>query len=731
MQNFLAREGINRRYFATELGLECLQQNFSKCTEEKLQEQYQKVRRSRDSVVELSELEYNNILRCIRSSLTTRAPKIRNQFINTFRQFSDGIYCQIFMTDAAYNLLKTEMGDKAVLLKYAVDKWWTRDRSDWVVSYRKFLKFYKRIQPHLPREETVLTSATLAAPEEVPSREQVDYPLQGQLYPHQVDAIRWMGETENNNQYGFRGGILSLTQGLGKTLTSLTFALQNRGEFPQLVLVNKAIMPEWLKSIRTFYPNLLSKVLFMHSDYSDINFSAITRRQLMRFELVITTYGMARNAVALLPEAVEQSQVLDPDAPYFSNGKPNVTHYRLRTREEVDNPLIIGKGILVATPWHRIICDESQVFANPSTKIFKAIMTLYGDYKWCLTGTPIRNYETDLYAQFRYCGFNMPGARTVTEWKTFIRDNGYNDYNLGRWILIKNYEDAGVVLPPKLRQVISLDFQDPREKKVYDFVLDKAKEIYAAVVLENKLKFANLLAAIVRLRQCCVSCYAAIGTSGKGIEGYEGMETLETEEQIFEGIEDVTEWITDPMGTAGIYSTKNRELVRLVTEVIPADEKAIVFSMFVRLLDIGKTAVLEADESIPCFMIHGGLIGRERDRQLEMFKRVPGKAVLFVNYRVGSEGLNITEANHIIPLEPWWNYATHAQAEARAWRMGQTKPVHIYDIIIRDTVESHVLSICERKRQMSHDFLGPSDSIVSDSTRLSIAAIGDMLGFFG
>ena len=739
MKAFLSRDGIRLRYYATKLGIDCLENNFSICTPEKLHEIHQKLSTvSGNEPVEISELEYTGIIKCLKRSLTGED---KREIITQFKLLPNEIYIRAFMTEQALQDLSRDITDSSgsdISVDF-ITKYWDSFERGWISkSYRDFLKFFMKIQKYLrPKTppvteipETTVTPAFIPETEGILAADQTrEFVLHGELYPHQIRAIEWMADREATDQHGFRGGILSLTQGLGKTLTSLTYALQNRGEFPQLVIVNKAVMPEWRKSIRTFYPDLERYVLFMHADYSDVSFSAITRQQLMKYQIVITTYGMVRNAVELVPIAKRQTIALGDPPLVF--GKLNISHLKLRTKEQANDPRVIGKGILVATPWHRVICDESQVFANPDTKIFKAIMTVYGQYKWCLTGTPIRNYETDLYSQFRYCGFDILQAQSVKEWKTFIKYNGYNEYQLNHWILTMNYEDANIVLPEKIRRFIPLDFHDPREQTTYNYVLESAKVIYDEV-LKNKLRYASLLAALVRLRQCCVSCYAGIAPpSKKGILEYEGMVTLGTEErEIIEDAPDLTEWIIDPMGTAGIQSTKNRELVRLVTEEIPRDEKVIVFSMFVTLLSLGKKAIETADETIACFMIHGGLSGAQRDMNLEQFKSFPGKAVLFVNYKVGSEGLNITEANHIIPLEPWWNYSTHAQAESRAWRMGQTKPVYIYDIIIKDTVESHVLGICERKREMAGNFLGTNDSIAGDTTRLSDDVIGDMLGVF-
>jgi len=244
MNRFLLRDGIRLRYYATELGVDCLQENFSNCTPEKLQE----IRRKLSNVsndnepVEITELEYTRILQCIKSSLTGRN---KSEIINQFKLLPTGIYIRAFMTEEALQDLSRDITASSddTLDEDFIPKYWDQFERGWISkSYRDFLKFFKKFQRYLQPKtppvteipETTVTPAFVPETEGIPATDQTrEFVLRGELYPHQIRAIEWMAGREATNEYGFRGGILSLTQGLGKTLTSLTYALQNRGEFPQ------------------------------------------------------------------------------------------------------------------------------------------------------------------------------------------------------------------------------------------------------------------------------------------------------------------------------------------------------------------------------------------------------------------------------------------------------------------------------------------------------------------
>lgn len=550
------------------------------------------------------------------------------------------------------------------------------------------------------------------------------YPLQGELFSHQNDALAWMKEVEDNNRYEMVGGILSLTQGLGKTLTSITHIVRKymstppEERKPSLVLVKKALLPEWEECIRQFYPDLLQDTLFMHSDYlPQDTLNNITQEMINQKTLVITTYEtlMYRKSRFTVKSYKEDIDCCLAEGSGRFVGK--VVKVSARTLRQTFKNGIVGRRVLYYTAWRYVIADESQKFANNTSWTFRAVMGVYGQNKWCLTGTPIRNKSLDLFTQLRWCGLPDRMASNSSEWKRFVKQRRYQDYNMNYFVMSMNYETAGIVIPEKVRHIIPIDLTSEKEKEMYKIVLDKTRYVLSES-LNNRLGFSHVLAMFTRLRQTCVASHAITPQSKRD-------NSIKTNE-FFEPDTPMSAWCLNKDGTAGTQSTKNLEVLSIVRGV-PEDEKILIFSNFVAVMDLTEAAIL-LETDIPCFMLEGSLSSEERNEQLASFKATPGKAVLIINYKVGSEGLNITEANHVICLEPWWNFSTHAQAEARCWRIGQTRTVHVYDIFIRQSIESRIIDICSQKRDITESFLGRSDSLVADETRLTRQAIQDILG---
>ena len=545
------------------------------------------------------------------------------------------------------------------------------------------------------------------------------YEMEGELFRHQERAIEWMADVEDNPRHGMVGGILCLTQGLGKTLTAIThvvctwLATPMDERRPALILVKKAVLPEWKRCIEQFYPGLVADTVFLHADYMrrrDID--AFTQEIALSKMFVITTYdtlmyrGWERDIDCCLEYGAENSRF---------RGK--VMGVSTRTLDQTRRRDVQGRRVLYYTPWRFAFADESQVFANPGTKTYRAVMGVYGQSKWCLTGTPIRNECTDLYAQLRWCGMSDVIASTPLLWKRRVHEGVFDRYRLDRFILNMDYTKAGVKLPEKKRHVIAVELESDEEKAIYENMRQRTLEALHSASISNHVTYAHVLALFTRLRQTCVAAHVITPQSKR-----DNRPALAH----FQPDSSVAEWCLDREGTAGIMSTKLQKMVEVIKRV-PADEKVVIFSNFVALMDLAEEAVM-VETDTECFMIDGGISGTERDTQLAEFKAHPGKAVLFVNYKVGAEGLNITEANHVICLEPWWNYATHSQAEARCWRIGQTRNVHVYDIFIKDSIESRILEICSVKREQAEAFFGRQNVGDGDKTRMSLATIYQLLG---
>ena len=633
------------------------------------------------------------------------------------------------------------------------------------------------------------------------------------LFTHQLKALRFLRHCDaqftKDLSYtrGLSGAVLVLKMGLGKTLVAMTYAcmlphpihvpsssrssqsLQSTSssssssslsstsassstsfsnydddedenpEFPTLVVASKTVMTMWqLDGFEKFFlPNSV-RILYLHKDWiKQDDIDALTREQIIQYDFVVTTYDVVLNLARQYPETLAGVLIYGRAGVWGEN--PNaVKDVFLRTRRNADHPEWTGIKILYGTPWKMDIADESQRYANPKTKTFRAMMGLYGYRKLCLTGTPIRNYKTDLWAQLRWMGYR--GIGKAQHWRPMYMDI----HNLHTCILTIDYPDTDITMPPRHDVKHELTFS-PIENQVYQFVLAKAEEALDQM-LQHKLDFVCVLALFTRLRQICIAPYL-ITTMSKRNGKVRGASTY-AEEVLAELEADGPLWSQIKMrtGIAGMGSTKIQTIVSTI-RALPKNEKVLIFSMFTSALDLmagalegltdlsggggggggqkefdetdaDKSTITEnlfAEQDFQTFSTsvqtdsnsigYEQLDGDTKDRAETMrrFKTDPNCQVLLITYKVGSEGLNLTEANHVFLLEPWWTYAVPDQAMARAWRPGQTKPVTMHNMVVQQTIEDHVITICEEKKAMAATFMNHTttlgDTVTETNTRLN------------
>lgn len=574
------------------------------------------------------------------------------------------------------------------------------------------------------------------------------------LFTHQLKALRFLRNCDSQwranprHMQGLHGAILVLKMGLGKTLTSMVYAcmlrrslVQEPVAFPALVLASKTVMCMWEQDgFRKFFDPTV-RVLYLHKNWmrkSDID--ALTRDKILTYDFVVTTYDVVLTLSRKHPETLADVLVYG-DANTWGEDPNKVKEVRLRKLRSANRPDWTGLKVIYGTPWSIVIADESHRFANPETKTYRAVMGIYGYRKLCLTGTPIRNYKTDLWAQLRWMGYY--GVTRSQHWSpVYMRI-----HNLRDCVLTIDYPDTDIVMPPSTEETLTHEFSDV-EAKVYKFVLEKAQEALEKM-LQRKLNFVCVLALFTRLRQVCIAPHLITTMSKRG--GKELSADSYAQEVLAELATDEPLWnvIKDRTGPAGMGSTKIQCILDLIRQ-IPAGDKVLVFSMFTSALDLiagaldGQTGrcaepppgaganpiVVDGDlfddapdpvvdtpdapsDKIGYVQLDGGT--KDRNATLRRFKEDPECKVILITYKVGSEGLNLTEANHVILVEPWWTYAVPAQAKARAWRPGQTKPVSMYNLVMRDahgeSIEKHALDICNRKKAMSAQYLDAATTL--------------------
>ena len=336
---------------------------------------------------------------------------------------------------------------------------------------------------------------------------------------------------------------------------------------------------------------------------------------------------------------------------------------------------------------------------------------------------PVVSNCTDVWSQMRFCGYS--GVDTASEWKKKWEEK-MKSQQLHTAILEMTYEDAGIKLPDKHIYKMELKLKN-EEKECYDFVIGKAKKVYVSMTQELT-SFANVLVLFLRLRQCCVAPFLMTKES-KRITGSSAMakknknrEEVKLMRELYQG--SLGAWLHDKKGTAGMRSAKIQAIVKKIKNL---NGKILVFSTFTSALDLLADA---CDEYLPDFkyiQVDGGTVGEERQRSFDRFRKKKSVRGLFMTYKVGSEGITLTEATQVIPMEPWWNNCVSDQAIHRSWRLGQTKDVEVHNILIEDSIEDRMRTICEGKDEMSKAILAGSTHKL---TKLDKFTMGRMLGVY-
>jgi SNF2 family DNA or RNA helicase len=531
------------------------------------------------------------------------------------------------------------------------------------------------------------------------------------LKPHQIAAVKWMIEREEEPIAGIYGGLNSSSVGTGKSLQAITLIMHDYAssippEYPNLIICPLSTIYTWKEQLDLFVGESCP-YLVIRPDETDKNIiDNLTLEYMKKYKVIIINCERLRS-IASKYELYDNLFEYDAFGRKIGINKckpPSVKSMKDR-----------GEIMIFNTPYHRIIFDESHHASNPKTLLFYSIMCLYSKRKWCMTGTPIRNFSSDLFSQFRFLGFDKIISPKQFKYNTYLNNK------LNELILYMSKEDAGIKLPPKTEKVIALTLTG-KEKEIYDYFIAGTREAYGGFLV-GCVSFANVLTLFLRLRQCCVAANTVTKDQYKIVDDssvenkLSGINTSVSFTFAQKFLDNMTSglasWISDSLGTAGIKSAKIVECIKIIGQ-IPKQDKIIIFTSFKRLIDLIETAILKEYKGLKYERIDGDITGQARSNAINHFKYNPDTRVLIMSYKVGSDSLNLTEANHMIFMEPTWTPATKLQAIGRCHRMGQNKEVFIYDIIISDTIEQKVLNICKSKEDLFNQFIGNSKSIKED-----------------
>jgi SNF2 family DNA or RNA helicase len=335
-----------------------------------------------------------------------------------------------------------------------------------------------------------------------------------------------------------------------------------------------------------------------------------------------------------------------------------------------------------------IILDESQVIKNPSSNIAKAVLELKSRYKLTLTGTPLENTTMDLWSQMTFINPGLLGTQTFfkNEFQQPIEkrqdESKIKKLNaiIRPFVLRRLKSQVATDLPEKVENVYYTNMTPEQEQRY-----EEAKSFYRHKILDQIDK--------------------------EGIN--------HTRMMILEGLTKLRQLSNHPKMIDARYagsSGKLEDLTHMLENALLEGHKVLVFSQFVKHLDIVKGMLKEY--KIPFAYLDGS--SNDRKEQVEKFNKDPMLKVFLISIKAGGLGLNLTEADYVFILDPWWNPAVEAQATDRAHRIGQKKKVFSYKFITRNTVEEKILTLQKHKLKLSENLIQNEESVIKSLSREDI-----------
>lgn len=331
-----------------------------------------------------------------------------------------------------------------------------------------------------------------------------------------------------------------------------------------------------------------------------------------------------------------------------------------------------------------VVLDEAQFIKNSDTKKSVTTKLINANHHLALTGTPIENSVLDLWSIF---DFLMPGFfPEINIFKEKYENDSDYKWRIKRrispFILRRKKENVLKDLPPKYEVILTYPLS-AQEKALYEVEKNKAKEI---ILSKEKNASFRVLKYLTALREICIdpSIY---------YENYEGI------------------------------SSKMDYLEDILTKELGKNNKVIIFSQFVKALDV-ISARLEK-KNISYALITGKTKSEERLQISKDFNLRNNYEVLLISLKAGGTGLNLIGANVVIHLDPWWNYAAEAQASDRAHRIGQIRHVKVIKLIGEDTIEQRVIELQNKKKDLIKDLISEDESSLTNLSKEDISFILD------
>ena len=439
------------------------------------------------------------------------------------------------------------------------------------------------------------------------------------LREYQKQGFRWIAYLYKHKL----GGCLADDMGLGKTIQTIALlaSIYPEQQQPTLIVMPKTLLFNWESELKRFAPKLTSALYYGQT--RDI-------KTMDSPNIILTTYAMVRNDIEQLKEE----------------------HF------------------------HMVVLDESQNIKNPNSKTSRAVMLLQTDHRFALSGTPIENNMSELYALFRFLNPAMFGTFSDFS-KNYLNPIQKNDNKAVAKELKKK------IYPFVLRRLKTQVLKDLPDKMEQVLHVDMSRE-QAALYHQRRLMYKRAIQEEIQAKGLKKSKLFILQAMGE-----------------LRQIASIPEIKSDNK----IISPKREILMEHVSDAVAGKHKVLVFANYLHSLECVSQDMEDAG------IHHLVMTGASRDRNhiVEQFQEDDSCQALLMTLKTGGLGLNLTAAEYVFLFDPWWNLAAENQAIDRAHRMGQKNTVFSYRLIARNTIEEKILMLQEKKKAL-FDSLIASDN---------------------
>ncbi|HEX2535916.1 MAG TPA: SNF2-related protein, partial [Chitinophagaceae bacterium] len=344
--------------------------------------------------------------------------------------------------------------------------------------------------------------------------------------------------------------------------------------------------------------------------------------------------------------------------------------------------------LFLQIPLDYVVLDESQAIKNPASKVTKAAALLQARHRLCMSGTPLQNNTFDIYAQMNFLNPGMLGTMEFFRQEFAIPIDKFGEQEqkehlkkiLYPFILRRTKEQVAKDLPAKTEQILFCEMGD-EQRQIYDAYRNDFRNKIMGTIEEQGIQKSQLtiLQGLMKLRQICDS------------------PAILNETEKFEN-----------------HSIKLDELAREIAENI-GNHKALIFSQFLGMLGLIREKLTELGIKYEYF--DGSTSAPDREKAIQSFQNDDDVRVFLISLKAGGVGLNLTAADYVYLVDPWWNPAVEQQAIDRTHRIGQTKNIFAYRMICKDTIEDKIMQLQERKRLLAKELIADDASFVKALSR--------------